>query len=312
HRQQARVVRVGEPEALERSEVVGIAELGAQALELVPVALLPLGAELSGEVIAQVGRDPVVVEQRVVDVEEEDGPGHPRNGVCAPLTGRSRSGNVRAAGGPARGVICGPAWSCGHVDSEGAMNITKDQLTGEVAVARKQGWFPVFAQAEKRHKLPAGLLLAIASRETNMKDVVGDGGHGRGLFQIDDRSHSDFLAKQGAAGAGGKPPIAAATDYAAGLLASNLGFGQGNGVPAAQLIKFACSAYNAGPGNALAGFKLGDSDKRTAGGDYGRDVVDRLAAIQASNGAGPTAPGLQQGSRGPKVTKLKTDLQAWY
>jgi peptidoglycan hydrolase-like protein with peptidoglycan-binding domain len=192
------------------------------------------------------------------------------------------------------------------------MNITKDQLTKEVGVARKNGWLPILTKAEKRHNLPAGLLLAIASRETDMQDIVGDGGHGRGLFQIDDRSHSDFLAQQGAAGPGGKPPIASASDYAAGLLASNLGYGQGNGVPAAQLLKFACSAYNAGPGNAVAGFRQGDSDKRTAGGNYGADVLDRLAAIQAANGGSPATTLLQQGSRGPKVTKLKTDLQAWY
>src|SRR5262249_34368018 len=107
-----------------------------------------------------------------------------------------------------------------------AMNITKDQLTKEVGGARKNGWLPILTKAEKRHNLPAGLLLAIASRETDMQDVVGDGGHGRGLFQIDDRSHGDFLAQQKAAGPGGKPPVAAAADYAANLLASNLGYGQ--------------------------------------------------------------------------------------
>ena len=66
-------MRVREPEALERAEVVRVAELLAQPLELVPVPLLPLGAEVLRQVRAQVGGDGVVVEQRVVDVEEEDG-----------------------------------------------------------------------------------------------------------------------------------------------------------------------------------------------------------------------------------------------
>ena len=28
-----------------------------------------------------------------------------------------------------------------------------------------------------------------------MKNIPGDGGHGRGVFQIDDRCHPDWLAK---------------------------------------------------------------------------------------------------------------------
>ena len=67
------VVRIRDAEALERAEVVGVTELGAEPLELVPVPLLPVGAELLGQVAAQVVRHGVVVEQRVVDVEEVDG-----------------------------------------------------------------------------------------------------------------------------------------------------------------------------------------------------------------------------------------------
>ena len=51
------------------------------------------------------------------------------------------------------------------------MNITPEQLAQQVALARTRGWAPFIAGAEKRHKLPAGLLLAIASRETNMQDL---------------------------------------------------------------------------------------------------------------------------------------------
>jgi hypothetical protein len=58
--------------ALQRAEVVGIAELAAQALELDPVAVGARRTELAHQVLAQVGDDAVVVEQRVVDVEQED------------------------------------------------------------------------------------------------------------------------------------------------------------------------------------------------------------------------------------------------
>ena len=138
-------------------------------------------------------------------------------------------------------------------------------------------------------------------------------GHGRGLFQIDDRANGAWLSQHGAPGAGTMPAIPDAADFAAALLASNMAFGGKNGVGADVLVKFACSAYNAGPGNALAGFRSGDSDARTTGGDYGADVVGRLTAIQGANGGGtPAGPILRQGMRGPAVAQLKVDLQAWY
>ena len=67
--EQARVTRVGEAKALERAQVVGVAELHAQLLEELPVAFLAFLAEGRGEVLAQVGGHRVVVEQGVVDVE---------------------------------------------------------------------------------------------------------------------------------------------------------------------------------------------------------------------------------------------------
>jgi hypothetical protein len=67
--EQARLARVGEAEALERAQVVGVSELRAQLLEELPVALLALLAEGLGEMRAEVAGNSVVVEQRVVDVE---------------------------------------------------------------------------------------------------------------------------------------------------------------------------------------------------------------------------------------------------
>src|SRR4051812_13511086 len=194
------------------------------------------------------------------------------------------------------------------------MKITADQLAQQVALARSRGWLQPIAKAEKRHKLPQGMLLAIASRETNMQDIVGDGGHGRGLFQIDDRFHGDWLAKHGARGAGTTPRLKDAAEFAAAMLASNLAYGQQKKVGDDQQVRFAASAYNAGCGGAYSGFQAGDCDKRTTGGDYGSDVLERLAAIQGKNGGDPTSGGvlLQRGSRGKPVVKLKRDLKRWY
>ena len=194
------------------------------------------------------------------------------------------------------------------------MNVRADQLGEQVSRARARGWTRLMGRAENRHNLPAGLLLAVASRETDMEDIVGDKGHGRGLFQIDDRFHADWLAVHGAPGPGMTPRLQDAADFAASMLASNFAFAREHGVPPADRLRFACSAYNAGPGGALDGQRSGDCDRKTTGGDYGRDVLDRLGAIQARNGTRPKSSDriLRKGDRGVDVVQLKHELQAWF
>ena len=196
------------------------------------------------------------------------------------------------------------------------MNIRAQLLAEQVSRARARGWAAIMRKAEKRHDLPAGLLLAVASRETDMEDIVGDKGHGRGLFQIDDRFHADWLAAHGAPGPATTPRIEDAAEFAAAMLASNLAFGGQNGVTARDRIRFACSAYNAGPGGALEGHQSGDCDRKTTGGDYGRDVLERLRAIQPGKGGRTSQISgdriLRKGNRGADVVQLKRDLQAWF
>ena len=100
---------------------------------------------------------------------------------------------------------------------------------------------PQIAAAALRHHLDPTLLAAVAAQETggpgarSGANIVGDGGHGRGLFQIDDRFHA--FARSGEAMDPGKN-----ADYAAGMLEAGLRrFGD---------IRKALSAYNAGDPNA--------------------------------------------------------------
>jgi hypothetical protein len=92
--------------------------------------------------------------------------------------------------------------------------------------------------AAHRYGLDPGLLAAVAAQETGGPDtnaghnVVGDGGHGHGLFQIDDRWHP--FASTGAAMDPGKN-----ADYAAGMLSGLLKRYGGN-------VHEALSAYNSG------------------------------------------------------------------
>jgi hypothetical protein len=97
---------------------------------------------------------------------------------------------------------------------------------------------PQIAAAARRHGLDPELLAAVAAQETGGPDtnagrnVVGDAGHGHGLFQIDDRWHS-FAQTADAMNP------AKNADYAAGMLSDLLKQYGGN-------VHEALSAYNAG------------------------------------------------------------------
>ncbi len=101
---------------------------------------------------------------------------------------------------------------------------------------------PQIVRAAEKHGVSAQLLAAVAAQETGGpgsnagSNIVGDGGHGRGLFQIDDRWHA--FARDPAA----MDPQANA-DYAAGMIAGLLQRYGGN-------VRKALSAYNAGDPNA--------------------------------------------------------------
>ena len=91
--------------------------------------------------------------------------------------------------------------------------------------------------AATRHHLDPRLLAAVAAQETggpgadSGRNIVGDAGHGHGVFQIDDRWHA--FARSPAAMDPGRN-----ADYAAGLLESNLN--------RYHDLRSALSAYNAG------------------------------------------------------------------
>src|SRR5881275_1365795 len=71
HPQQLRIVEVLEAIALQRAQVVGVSELRAQLLENRPVAVAAGAAELALQMSAEIGLHGVVVEQRIVHVEQE-------------------------------------------------------------------------------------------------------------------------------------------------------------------------------------------------------------------------------------------------
>lgn len=72
------------------------------------------------------------------------------------------------------------------------MNITGSQLDVEYA-STSIAFGDIISNVESDFNLPPFSMYAIGSRETNLSpyyiDHPGDGGHGHGLWQVDDRSH---------------------------------------------------------------------------------------------------------------------------
>ncbi|HEY1680188.1 MAG TPA: transglycosylase SLT domain-containing protein [Candidatus Tumulicola sp.] len=132
------------------------------------------------------------------------------------------------------------------------------------------------AGAARKHGLNPELLAAVAAQETGGpgsnagRNIVGDGGHGRGVFQIDDRWH-DFA----------KTPEAMDpqdnADYAAGMISGLLKRYGGN-------VHEALSAYNAGDPDAT-GTRTQWGDGQNLG--YADSVIEHYRRLTGTSGAAP-------------------------
>lgn len=135
------------------------------------------------------------------------------------------------------------------------------------------------AGAAQRYGLDPRLLAAVAAQETggpgsnSGANVVGDGGHGHGLFQIDDRWHS--FAKSSAAMNPAKN-----ADYAAKMISGLLKRNGGN-------VKAALSSYNAGS-PAATGTTTRWGDGQVLG--YADSVMRHYRSIAGAQTVGSTAP----------------------
>jgi hypothetical protein len=191
------------------------------------------------------------------------------------------------------------------------MDISPDELAAEYRQAKAQ--WPFITTVNDAYGLPPALLYALGSRETNLQNEIGDGGHGHGMFQLDDRSHHPI------------PPGFDNDVHAQATMAAQMmkGFYQQYG----DWTK-ACNVYNSGSPDTA----------RTTGGDYGPDVMERQAylaplggltgKVEASptlnvrSGPGPDHPvagtvrygdvvGISCWTRGAPVTATWQDGSTW-
>jgi hypothetical protein len=143
------------------------------------------------------------------------------------------------------------------------------------------------AAAAQSHGLDPRLLAAVAAQETggpgatSGSNIVGDGGHGHGLFQIDDRYHAFASTPQAM-------DPARNADYAAGMLSGLLSQYHGD-------VKAALSAYNSGSPTASGtmttwgdGSRLGYADsvlrhEAILGGPSGELAAENPSTVAAVN-----------------------------
>jgi peptidoglycan hydrolase-like protein with peptidoglycan-binding domain len=144
----------------------------------------------------------------------------------------------------------------------GDMEITESALTAQYQ--RASSAWPFIHQAELARGLPRMLLFAVGSRETNLTNEVGDFGHGHGVWQLDDRSHTP---PGGFARFDVNVPLQSA--IAATMLQGMLAITGGN-------VEEAAAIYNSGQRGEFG----------TTHHDYGIDVRQRMQFLQQKLGNG--------------------------
>jgi uncharacterized protein YkwD len=106
---------------------------------------------------------------------------------------------------------------------------------------------------------------------------TGDGGHGRGLMQIDDRYHQTFI--NSGRWTNPRDNIIYGVDKVLAEYYSYLG--RTTSLTGVDLLRGAIAAYNAGPGNVERALREGrDIDYYTTGRDYSWDVLNRAGWFQ--------------------------------
>ncbi|HSE17756.1 MAG TPA: transglycosylase SLT domain-containing protein [Pyrinomonadaceae bacterium] len=151
---------------------------------------------------------------------------------------------------------------------------SRSVLLTQLNRTRSRGWLPFFNDAASQFSFPVALLLAIASRESNIQNILGDGGHGRGIMQIDDRSFPDFANS----GRWRDPRLNIL--MGARVLSGKQRFLSQRGVDADVLKRASVAAYNSGEGNVLRAIRRGLSvDTFTANRNYSADVLGRAAVF---------------------------------
>lgn len=162
------------------------------------------------------------------------------------------------------------------------MKVVQKELADEFTDPQRKWLINLLIARAKAYGLQPAHVLAIASRETNIRNIAGDyekghGYHGFGPMQLDDRSHGIPDGWQN------HPQLV--IDPCCQILADNLLWAR-KSYPKFNAYKISSAAYNSGRENtAEAIADHGDCDWNTTDRDYGQDVCQRLAQFAVLLGA---------------------------
>jgi len=155
-------------------------------------------------------------------------------------------------------------------------NWTEADLTRQFEHAKQNGWLAYFEAGAQQHSFPVELLLAISSRETNLRNIKGDFRdgiyHGYGVMQVDVGTDPAFCK------AWTPEAVDESVQCGCRILAGKR----------AYLVKKQCTdlkaiaaAYNTGEGNVSRSLAAGrDPDSTTTGRNYGSDVLARMEVFK--------------------------------
>ncbi len=161
---------------------------------------------------------------------------------------------------------------------------TLQDVTIQLRRLQQTGFDEMLSQQAQANGFAASFFYAIASRETNcvneLGDVQSDGAHGVGIVQIDIQHPLALQARNTGSWHTNPAPLIA---LGARLLAENIAQVR-HALPnlsSDQQLKVVASGYNCGVARAIAAVKNGqDCDVHTTGANYGADVMARKALFE--------------------------------
>lgn len=170
------------------------------------------------------------------------------------------------------------------------VDAAKTQAFNAVIPPRTRAYTNEILRVAKEEDVSPFLIVAIMERETLSGTSKyldkpgpagrGDGGHGHGLMQIDDRSFGDWLRTM--------PWWDPYTNIKKGVqvFKAKRAYIQKNTprpLSETELFQASIAAYNTGEGNVVKSLKLGRSvDTTTAGANYSTDVYAKLSSMEAA------------------------------
>ncbi len=174
---------------------------------------------------------------------------------------------------------------------------SQDILVTQLARLRNSGFDLLLTQFAAANGLPTAFVFAIASRETNCTNELGDiqngQAHGVGIIQIDVQHPIAQQARDSGTWRTDPGPL---INFGTTLLSADViqvKHVLPNLTDPNDILRVAAAGYNCGIGRAIQAEAQGNADKFTTGGDYGQDVINRMQIFQnilAVNTANQVAP----------------------